>query len=482
MAYQTRLLKKLRQQILQDAIEGKLTADWRGGTKDIAPACNLLMRLSAEKENLGKSVSKNQESLSAPQKSDEPFSIPDSWSWTKLLNICSKTGSGSTPRGGKAVYTKKGIKFIRSQNVFNTELSLRDVVYIDNQTHEKMKGTKVQANDLLLNITGGSIGRCALVPKDFDTANINQHVAIIRSIDSQISTYLHKVLISDYFQKKIIEEQTGAGREGLPKNKMDELLVPLPPLEEQKIIVSKVETLSTICDQLEDQITRNQEHASHLMQAVLKEAFTHTKDKPQATDNVVQFELMPYDDNGHERSKLLGAEIVYQMHRKQTLGHKKLQKVFYICQKTQNLNLPTNFQQHAAGPYDYDLARAIDSGLQKNNWFAYQRVAKFKYKPLQDAGTHRKAFEKVFQDKVVGINHVVSLFKDKTSDEAEAVATLYACWEEILNSESSFSKEVLIEKFFAWSDEKRKFSERQLNEVIAWMEKHDIYPQTRNVG
>ena len=158
------------------------------------------------------------------------FDLPVGWVWSTIGEICSKTGSGSTPRGGKNTYKREGIVFLRSQNVYDDGLRLDDVAYIDIATHEKMSGTLVCPADLLLNITGGSIGRCCRVPDNFDEANINQHVAIIRIAINGMQDYIHKLILSPYFQSFVFGEQTGAGRGGLPKNKMDRIPVALPPL------------------------------------------------------------------------------------------------------------------------------------------------------------------------------------------------------------------------------------------------------------
>jgi type I restriction enzyme S subunit len=117
----------------------------------------------------------------------------------------------STPKGGKEVYVDSGI-FLRSQNVWNDGLALDDVAFISEGTHEKMSGTHVQANDLLFNITGGSIGRCALVATDFETANVSQHVTIVRSIDKDLAPFLHLVLRSSYIQKLVMDVQVGVSR------------------------------------------------------------------------------------------------------------------------------------------------------------------------------------------------------------------------------------------------------------------------------
>ena len=114
-----------------------------------------------------------------------------------------------------------------------------------------MSGTRVAPGDLLLNITGGSMGRCCLVPSDFGNANISQHVAIIRVALQGIEAFLHRLVLSPYFQAFVFDEQTGAGRGGLPKNRMDLIAVALPPLAEQHRIVAKVDELMGLCDRLE---------------------------------------------------------------------------------------------------------------------------------------------------------------------------------------------------------------------------------------
>lgn len=268
------LLKKLRQSILQEAIEGKLTVDWRKENKDIESASKLLKRIKAEKEQLIKDKKiKKEKTLPPIKESEKSFALPEGWEWRRLGDICSKTGAGSTPRGGQTAYCSSGIKFIRSQNVYNDRLIIGNIAFIPSETHEKMKGTKVLANDLLLNITGGSIGRCCIVPNEFDTGNINQHVSIIRLSFVEMSNYVHKIIVSPYFQQQIFESQTGAGREGLPKIKMDNILIPIPPIYEQNEIVKKIEELFSNLNNLGIEVENNKQLAENLMQSVLKKAF-----------------------------------------------------------------------------------------------------------------------------------------------------------------------------------------------------------------
>lgn len=239
-------IARLRRFVLDLAVRGKLVA------QDAAdePAAGLLKRIARERGMLRKgwATGTNGEPGLAGQ---QPFPLPAGWAWTDIGNTCSKTGSGSTPRGGKETYVLDGVIFLRSQNVHDDGLRLDDVVFIDLATHERMSGTAVRPGDLLLNITGGSIGRCSQVPDDFPDANVSQHVAILRVALAGISPFLHRLILSPYFQAFVLGEQTGAGRGGLPKNRMDRIPVALPPLAEQRRIVAKVDELMALCDRLE---------------------------------------------------------------------------------------------------------------------------------------------------------------------------------------------------------------------------------------
>ena len=267
--------KKFRQQILQEAIEGKLTAEWRVNNPKLISGDNhalkLLEKIKAEKEKLFKEKKIKKQKPLAPIIDDEkPFDLPDGWVWCRLGNLSLKIGSGSTPRGSN--YSTKGIPFFRSQNIHDRGLVYNDIKFISDDIHRKMKGTVVQCDDVLLNITGGSLGRCALVPSDFSEGNVSQHVCIIRGIKIN-HKYLHIVMLSSLSQRMIFNNTTGAGREGLPKYNLEQFVITVPPLPEQQAIVERVDALKGIIDELEKQVTERKEQSQMLMQSVLKEAF-----------------------------------------------------------------------------------------------------------------------------------------------------------------------------------------------------------------
>ena len=172
---------------------------------------------------------------------------------------------------------------MRSQNVYDDGLRLNDVAYIDSTIHERMSGTAVEKLDILLNITGGSIGRCCLAPDDLGDANISQHVAIIRTAIDGPQHFLHCLILSPYFQAFIFDEQTGAGRGGLPKYKMDRIPVALPPLAEQHRIVAKVDELMALCALLEVSLATSDDASRRLLDALLHATLESTAEQEVTT-------------------------------------------------------------------------------------------------------------------------------------------------------------------------------------------------------
>lgn len=171
------------------------------------------------------------------------------WENVKLHTLCSKIGSGKTPKGGNQVYQSDGIMLIRSQNVHNRRLLTDNVTYISSEINNTMLSTMVNEKDVLLNITGASIGRCCLynVQKE---ANVNQHVCIIRIRDWNIAEPLYIVdyILSDYFQNQINMLQNGGSRQGLNFQQIENMDVMLPSILEQRKISNVITELDEVID------------------------------------------------------------------------------------------------------------------------------------------------------------------------------------------------------------------------------------------
>lgn len=181
----------------------------------------------------------------------------ENWKLLRLGNITSKIGSGKTPRGGESNYQRIGIPFIRSQNVQNGSLELDDT-HIPLEIHDEMSNSKTQPFDILLNITGASIGRCCIVPEHLKEANVNQHVSIIR-LENGEPLFYQNFIISHSGQKLIYQQQTTGGKEGLNFKSIKNFKVPSPSVDEQqkianflKVIDKRIKLLKAKKDALED--------------------------------------------------------------------------------------------------------------------------------------------------------------------------------------------------------------------------------------
>lgn len=164
---------------------------------------------------------------------DSPLGIiPKEWEVKRLGELCEKIGSGVTPRGGQNVYLSQGHPFLRSQNVANGYLLLDDVVFIDEITHQKQKSTEIELDDVLLNITGASIGRSAVATSEIVSGNVNQHVCIIRLKDKALSYYICAFLLSYIGQKQIDSYQAGGNREGLNYEQIASFKIFIPSSKE----------------------------------------------------------------------------------------------------------------------------------------------------------------------------------------------------------------------------------------------------------
>ncbi len=158
--------------------------------------------------------------------------VPEGWEVQCLSDIATKIGSGATPRGGAAAYQSEGITLIRSQNIYDYRFEEAGLTYINENQAEKLSLVTVESLDILLNITGASVGRCCMVPVHHIPARVNQHVMIIRMDLKQCSPQYVLYFINSYQQKQrllSIARAGGATREALTKDVVQNISVPIPP-------------------------------------------------------------------------------------------------------------------------------------------------------------------------------------------------------------------------------------------------------------
>jgi len=197
----------------------------------------------------------------------DPIMNQKKWEIHELGEFTLYVGSGATPLGGSKVYQDSGIIFIRSQNVLMNELNFSNVAYISLQIHKTMKRTYVKKNNVLLNITGASIGRVAIFNGEDNSANVNQHVCIIRLNDHRLNPiFLSRFISQPSFQMKILSSNSGATRQAFNFSQIKKFNIFLPPIHLQNKFASIVEQVEKTKQKMRVSLDEMDNHFNALMQ------------------------------------------------------------------------------------------------------------------------------------------------------------------------------------------------------------------------
>jgi type I restriction enzyme, S subunit len=208
--------------------------------------------------------------------------VPEHWEICRAKDTVKRIGNGVTPRGGSEVYTDSGIPLLRSQNVYDDGLRIDNVSFIPIEIHVEMQNSQLKANDVLINITGASIGRTCIVPIDFGVANINQHIAFLRVKNWFNATYIALFIKSCFIKTYIQREQNGASKEAFNLNQIANIPLVLPPLPEQKTIATYLDTKTTQIDQITQTLNTQIEKLKELRKTLINDVVTG---KIKVTDN-----------------------------------------------------------------------------------------------------------------------------------------------------------------------------------------------------
>lgn len=205
--------------------------------------------------------------------------IPDHWGSVRIKNVISKITSGVTPRGGAESYVDAGIPFLRSQNVHNDGLRLDDVSFISPSTHQEMMNSQVKPGDIVFNITGASIARTCIVPESIKTANISQHVALLKLTKSNETKFISYYLQSPFVKDYVYLTQSGASKEAFNHGQMKCIPVALPPRAEQAAIAAYLDTQTAQIDRKVELLGQKAAQYVKLKQSLINETVTRGLDK-----------------------------------------------------------------------------------------------------------------------------------------------------------------------------------------------------------
>ena len=281
ITHQETLLTKLKQAILQEAIQGKLTADWRAANSDTEPASQLLCRIQTEKARLiAEKKIRKEKPLPEIIPEEVPFEIPKEWEWCRFGEVIRSYEAGRSFKCEDREVTGREWGVIKTSAVTSGRFVERENKFYGDDRPNNTSNTSTQVNvgDLIFCRASGSkglAGKCAIVRECRRNLLLSDKTIRMRLMNNVSQEFI--ALHNDSAHAKAYLENLGTGKSTSMNNVTRAELfrkpIPLPPLAEQAAIVERVEALMTTCQALEAEIERSRSHAAQLLQAVLKEAF-----------------------------------------------------------------------------------------------------------------------------------------------------------------------------------------------------------------
>lgn len=257
----------LKQTILQLAVMGKLVPQ----DPNDEPAAKLLERIAAEKTQLIKDGKiKKQKPLPAITDEEKPFELPEGWEWCRIWDVAELITSGS--RDWAKHYSETGAIFVTMGNLARADYRLRmdTVRYVNPPQGSEGARTRLIADDLLISITG-DVGNLGLIPSNFGEAYINQHTCLLRFMSDCKNRYFPELMRSPLAKLQFDGPQRGI-KNSFRLGDVGEMIIPLPPQEEQHRIVAKVDELMALCDQLKARLSDAQNTQLHLTDAIVEQS------------------------------------------------------------------------------------------------------------------------------------------------------------------------------------------------------------------
>jgi type I restriction enzyme S subunit len=401
--------------------------------------------------------------------------------------------SGS--RGWSDLIADEGELFLQSGNIGRSmEIVLDAAQRILPQTGAEAKRTRLQPKDVLVCITGGRTGAVGYLEQIAEPAYINQHVCLLRARPALMEPkLLAHILYSRIGQKQLDFFQYGL-KQGLGFSQVGEVRVPVPPRDLQNEILREIDQALMKIDKLLERqsasITKLREYRAALITAAVTgqiDVAAHARPvetaQPRASGEVVTLRPVAFPDRRTLRV-LVATDVVHRLGSDPYLGRTKLQKLMFLAEAHANINdIAGRYQRYRYGPYDDAMVQEIELGLRQDGYYNTREGTgvdreKVAFQQMSRAGGHRDALAAVLGSKTDSLRQLVDLFKGKDTAATEAVATLYAVWNDALIDGKQPDDAAIIRGFLQdWHPEKGKFKQADLQTWLGWMRRHGLVPK-----
>ncbi len=492
-SHQLELIKKLRQQILKDAMQGKLVPQ---NPKD-EPASKLLEKI----KNIQKKLIKEKK-LKSGKSTGQSFSlvedenIPPTWTWCKADEIFFITKLAGFEYSEHIKLQESGeIPVIRAQNVKPLAIDKSNLLYIDRETSMNLERCALTKKCLLVTFIGAGIGDVATF-NEKERWHLAPNVAKMEPFEGceQLLnvSYINYYLLSALGQREIFKHVKATAQPCLSMGTIRDIDIPLPPINEQDRIVEKVNDLFLLCDELEASVKANSELTTLLYQTALKEAL-HPKTidvkqedlaiaaEPKAEykkGKVIELPRLQEKEESHfVKRKVLATYIINQSLDDQQFGDVKFEKLLHLSDYFAiKRNLGQNYYQKVAGPLDNSFTIPFFEQIEKSKWFNRNKIGRqFQFSKAVNHSKSLNTYSYFSDEELAKVQKLIDYFKKSDYEKPEIISTLYAVWNNRIIKQQPITDALIKQDFLEWDENKAKYKDR-LDGALAWMRKEWVVP------
>jgi type I restriction enzyme S subunit len=513
-------LKRYRAAVLKAAIDGKLTADWRARHPATEPATALHDRILAERRRRWEDAQRAKFTAADKEppkgwqaKYQEPATpiaatsspLPEGWQRASLGQLLHRIEGGKSFKclTREANQDEWGVIKV-SAMTWGTFLEAENKAIPADATFDP--ADEVRPGDLLLSRcnTTELVGASVLVGNCRSKLLLSDKSLRLLPSEAVNRNWLHTALSSTVVRKQLSGMATGTSdsMRNVSQEKIESVILPLPPFAEQAVIVQEIERRLTVVDQAAAQVEANLKRAARLRQGILKRAFEGKLVPQVATDEpasvllnrIRQQRVQPTTQPAGTKSRkptrrtpiravleVVGRQTAYIVARAVTpFGRTIMAKLHYLAQTHMGLPLGLKFKREKYGPFDEDIHKAERVG-RKRGWFDFKDQAKEKERTTytKTPGTPAAAAEAatLLGDRRVAFDQLIGHFATLDSAGAELFATVYAAWNDLLLEGRPADEAAITAEVYGWHPSKReKFTPEAITCQIAWMRTNGYAP------